>query len=50
MSYTLKYWLIEMKNTFGELVKTRKLWESGWAIGERKKTKNLGEIQMEKPL
>lgn len=24
-------------------MKTRKLWESGWAIGERKKkTKNLG--------
>ena len=29
-----------MKNTFGVLVKTRKLWESGWAIGERKKKKN----------
>ena len=26
-----------MKNTFGGLVKTQKLWESGWAIRERKK-------------
>ena len=26
-----------MKNTFGGLVKTRKLWESGWAIRESKK-------------
>ena len=29
-----------MKNTFGGLVKTQKLWESGWAIRERKKTQN----------
>ena len=29
-----------MKNTFGGLVKTRKLWESGWAIRERKTKQN----------
>ena len=29
-----------MKNTFGGLVKTRKLWESDWAIRERIKKQN----------
>ena len=36
-----------MKNTFGGLVKTRKLWESGWAIRERKKNNNNNNKQKE---